>query len=70
MDIEVIKYEVIDNILQEDLLPKCILVEFHHNRYGIKRSKTQECIKKIIKCGYPICYISRRGYKFGFINKY
>lgn len=69
MDIEGFEYEVIKNILQENLNVKQILVEFHHDMYtNITKADTNEIVALLRKAGYKIFHISNSVREYSFIK--
>lgn len=67
MDIEGAEYAVIDNILNSNILPKQILVEFHHFFDSIDNQKTKKSINSLLSCGYNLFHIE--DYNYCFIYK-
>jgi FkbM family methyltransferase len=68
MDIEGFEYEVLENMMQEKIRPKYILVEFHHTLYGIKREKTKALVRQLKEYHYKIYWISEVGLEYGFVD--
>ncbi|MCC5845937.1 MAG: FkbM family methyltransferase [Verrucomicrobia bacterium] len=66
IDIEGGEYAVIDQLIDEKIPVKQILVEFHHAYDTIPLSKTVDAVNKLRGAGYRICAISPRGYEFSF----
>lgn len=68
MDIEGSEYLVLEDMLNSNIFPKQILVEFHHRleKGGIK--KTRECIKNLNMHGYQIFDISDSNEEYSFIK--
>ena len=64
IDIEGFEYEVIDDILKNNIEVKQICVEFHHFFKEIPRSKTYKTIKQLKKNGYVIIHKHRLDYTF------
>lgn len=54
LDIEGAEYRVIDDLLQEDILPGQILVEFHHRLPGVSRRDTKQLLKALRRRGYRL----------------
>lgn len=69
MDIEGSEYKVIDNMIEENILPSIILVEFHHRFKNIGIKSTKETVRKFRNVGYKLYSVSRSGEEFGFIHK-
>lgn len=69
MDIEGFEYEVIKNVLEENLDIKQILVEFHHGMYeNINTTNTNEIVKLLRDSGYKIFNISPSVREYSFIK--
>jgi FkbM family methyltransferase len=68
MDIEGAEYVVIQNILDNGIDIKQILIEFHHRFPGIGVNKTKEAIKSLNAAGYKIFSVSASGEEFSFIK--
>jgi len=68
MDIEGAEYEVIEEILENDLDVKQILVEFHHRFKEINISKTKKTIDKLNKKNYRLFAISPSLEEYSFIK--
>jgi FkbM family methyltransferase len=66
MDIEGFEYDVIDNILDDEILPPQLLVEFHHGLYGISNERTTASVARLRDAGYRIFYVSAVGREYGF----
>jgi FkbM family methyltransferase len=64
LDIEGGEYDVIDNILAEQLPIRQLLVEFHHNYATIPFARTARTLRKLRSAGYRIFRISPRGLEF------
>jgi FkbM family methyltransferase len=69
MDIEGAEYQVIDDILNANLRPIQILVEFHHRFPNIGFNKTINALRKLTDNGYVIFSVSPSGEEFGLIQK-
>jgi len=67
MDIEGFEYDVIDDIIKNNIKPKQILLEFHHFYPTIGNIKTELYINKIKKYGYNLFYVSNNFCEFSFI---
>ncbi|MFT5135907.1 MAG: FkbM family methyltransferase [Arenicella sp.] len=67
LDIEGAEYEVITDLINSNIRPKQILVEFHHrfNNVGISKSKT--AIKQLRSIGYRLYSISSSNEEFCFL---
>lgn len=67
MDIEGAEYEVIADMKKAHILPKQILVEFHHRFPGIGIERTKAAIKTLQNQGYKIFSITPKAEEFSFI---
>lgn len=68
MDIEGAEYEVIDDLIHEEIFPDQILVEFHHRFKQLGIEKTKRSIKLLREAGYRIFYVSPTGEEISFIR--
>ncbi|MEC7860007.1 MAG: FkbM family methyltransferase [Pseudomonadota bacterium] len=68
IDVEGTEYEIIDDILNNGVLPKQILIEFHHRFSSKSKKMTQNSLKSLRKFGYRIFSISATGREVGFIK--
>ena len=68
IDIEGAEYEVIDNILSENIDIVQILVEFHHRLKPFSIEKTKQAIQKLNKTGYKVFNVSSTGEEYSFIK--
>jgi FkbM family methyltransferase len=68
MDIEGFEYEVLNNIMEEGIRPRFILVEFHHTHYGIKRKQTATMVARLREYEYKIYWVSDVGFEYGFVD--
>jgi FkbM family methyltransferase len=66
MDIEGFEYDVIDSILSGPLRPRQLLVEFHHDMYGLSKDHTYTAVDKLRAVGYKLYYVSPVGREYGF----
>ena len=67
-DIEGFEFEVVDNIIQDRIRPRTILIEYHHSIYGIHKSKTMNSVRSLQAYGYKIFWISDLGLEYGFVD--
>jgi FkbM family methyltransferase len=67
MDIEGFEYEVLDQMLETDLRPHCILVEFHHMQQQ-RRAETLRSVQRLKEAGYRNFWMSDLGAEYGFIR--
>jgi FkbM family methyltransferase len=68
MDIEGAEYDVLMNMLNSNITPVQLLVEFHHRFSGIGIQKTAECISRLRDAGYRIFAVSATGRELSFIH--
>lgn len=68
MDIEGAEYEVIQNIVEDQININQILIEFHHRFENIGINKTKSAIRDLNKAGYKIFDVSPSGEEFSFIK--
>lgn len=68
IDIEGSEYDVIDNILEEELDIDQICVEVHHRFPGIGVRKTKDMVKKLNENGYFIVAISNTREEYTFLR--
>ncbi len=69
LDIEGFEYNVIDDILANQIPIRQFLVEFHHGMYGFTKKETEEAIAKLVQAGYQLFFVSDVGREFSFIKK-
>ena len=67
MDVEGSEYDVLENMLNEKIFPKQILVEFHHRFAQIGINKTKAIISKLNKAGYKIAKVSESKLEYTFL---
>lgn len=68
MDIEGAEYEVIEDMLADDIRPVQVLVEFHHRFPGIGAKKSLASIASLQRAGYRLFHVSDIGEEFSFIH--
>jgi FkbM family methyltransferase len=68
MDIEGAEYDVIQNIVDNQLDIKQILIEFHHRFENIGIDKTKSAISLLNKAGYKIFDVAPSGEEISFIR--
>ncbi|AEI50298.1 FkbM family methyltransferase [Runella slithyformis] len=68
MDIEGAEYKVIEDILQSKIKIKQLLVEFHHQMYGITTEQSEKAILALNQAGYQLFDISETGYEYSFVK--
>jgi len=69
LDIEGAEYAVLDSMLDSDLRPKQLLVEFHHRFEGIGLERTAQLIERLHAVGYRIFAISDVGREVSFLHR-
>lgn len=67
MDIEGAEYGVISDMKNTQILPKQILIEFHHRFPGIGIERTMAAIKSLKNQGYKIFSVAPKAEEFSFI---
>ena len=67
MDIEGAEYDVIKDMMNSNIKPSQILVEFHHRFPNVGIRKSQEAIKNLREIGYKLFSISSSGEEYSFI---
>lgn len=68
MDVEGAEYGVIEGLLNTELRPKLIMLEFHHRFKGIGKEKTIQTVADLKSAGYLIVYISPAGREICFLH--
>jgi FkbM family methyltransferase len=66
MDIEGFEYDALDDMINSEVRPEWLLVEFHHGNYGIRRSRTRTSVSRLLEYGYDIYWVSDLGHEYGF----
>jgi len=69
MDIEGAEYEVLEGMLNSAVLPKQLLVEFHHRFVENGLERTYDIISRLRGAGYQIFAISEIGREISFLRK-
>lgn len=67
LDVEGAEYDVITDIVDSNIRPKQILVEFHHRFDNIGKSKSKIAINQLRSIGYNLYSISSSNEEFCFI---
>ena len=63
------EYDVIDNLINENIDIYQILIEFHHYMYlGLNLNKTNYAIERLKNNGYKLFYISNNRREYSFIK--
>lgn len=68
LDVEGAEYDALSGMLDQNVLPTQILLEFHHRFPGIGKRKTLDCIARLRSVGYQLFWISRTGREAGFLR--
>ena len=66
MDIEGSEYKVIEDMIDSNIFPRQILVEYHHFFENFSNQDTKESIKLLLDHGYELFHID--GYNYSFIK--
>jgi FkbM family methyltransferase len=69
MDIEGAEYEVLKNLLDSRILPRQILVEFHHRFIPDGIRVTREIVRRMKKSGYCLFSVSASVEEFCFLKQ-
>jgi len=67
MDIEGAEYDVLDDILEQRLAIRQILVEFHHRFPEVGLDSTRRAVTKLNAAGYRIFFVSDSGEEYSFV---
>jgi FkbM family methyltransferase len=67
MDIEGAEYQVIDDLINSNIRPNQLLIEFHHRFSGIGIKRTRDAIEKLRDIGYSLFSVSESHLEFSFI---
>jgi len=67
MDVEGAEFDILDGLAGMRVLPRQLLVEFHHRFPGIGKQRTADSIAKLREQGYQIFAISETGREVGFL---
>jgi hypothetical protein len=60
---------VIEDICKSRILPKQLLVEFHHRFPGVGVKKTKNAITLLRSMGYSLASVAPSNLEYGFIRK-
>jgi len=69
MNIEGSEYAVIQDLIDSEIKPDQIIIEFHHKFPQIGVSRTRQSLYLLRKAGYRIVYIDAKGHVYSFINR-
>ncbi|MDX1509174.1 MAG: FkbM family methyltransferase, partial [Woeseiaceae bacterium] len=68
LDIEGAEYDVLDGLLQSDVRPTQLLVEFHHRFFENGLQRTADIIERLRDAGYKIMAVrAESGREIGFL---
>ena len=67
MDIEGAEFDVIDDLTNDALLPRQILVEFHHGRGGVPVAVTERAIDRLREANYRVFHARSTGREFSLV---
>ncbi|HOJ30821.1 MAG TPA: FkbM family methyltransferase [bacterium] len=70
LDIEGGEYAVIADMVESDIRPGQVVVEFHHRFPQIGISKTKTALRQLKQAGYKIVHIESRGYVYSFVHRH
>jgi len=68
VDIEGAEYDVLNGMLDSEVRPKQLLVEFHHRFPGIGLAKTADLVDRLREHGYKIFAVSEIGREVSFVH--
>ena len=68
IDIEGTEYQVIDHMIENEIFPKQILVEYHHRFKDKNKKMTQRSLANLRNKGYEIFSISETGREISLIR--
>ena len=68
LDIEGAEYAVLDDLLATGLLPRQLLVEFHHGMAGVALSSTERHLERLRATGYRIFDARETGREFSLLR--
>jgi len=66
IDIEGSEYKVIQSMIQDNIFPKQILIEYHHFFDSITNKDTQDSVNLLLDNGYNLFHID--GYNYSFLR--
>lgn len=69
MDIEGAEYIALNDMLEKNIFPNIVMVEFHHRFEEVGIQKTIDTVGALKTNGYSIFYVSPNGEEIGFIQK-
>ena len=69
MNISGAEYDVINNLIESEIRPTQLIIEFHHKFDELGTKRTCNTVDKLRDYGYMIFAISKKGEKISFIRK-
>ncbi len=69
LDIEGMEYAVIRDMIDSDIKPAQMIVEFHHRFSDVGISKTRDSLRMLKKYGYKIVHVDPSGYVYSFVRR-
>ena len=67
MDIEGSEYKVIEDMIESDIRPGQLLIEYHHFFDSVSNARTKQSIALLLENGYELFRIE--GYNYSFVRK-
>jgi len=68
LDIEGAEYAVLDDMIAAGLLPRQLLVEFHHGIAGVELAKTEASLARLRQAGYRVFEARDSGREFSLLR--
>jgi FkbM family methyltransferase len=68
MDIEGAEYDVIATLPTQQIIPRQLLVEFHHRHAGHGISRTISATRLLMSMGYKLFHVSPNGEEYAFLH--
>lgn len=65
-DVEGAEYQAVNKMLEDQVFPRQVLIEFHHRFKTFSLSDTKFVIDKLTSVGYQVTYVSRTGREVSF----
>jgi FkbM family methyltransferase len=69
MDVEGFEYDIIRDIVESEIRPTQLMIEFHHRMYSIPCQRTKDAVNLLIKYGYELYYVSKSGHEYAFVDQ-
>ena len=67
LDIEGAEYGVIEDMQSSGILPKQLLVEFHHRFEEVGTKKTEEALARLKSMGYSLVHVTDTGEEYTLV---